>query len=43
MKSNAILFSIFLILMTLFSCKETPVQPNFKDQEKMSIYDYIAC
>ncbi len=42
MKSDAILFSIFLILMTLFSCKETPVQPNFKDQEKMSIYDYIV-
>ncbi len=42
MKSSAILFSIFLILMTMFSCKPEPVAPNFKDQEKMTILDYIV-
>ncbi len=41
MKRAPLIFSIFLILATVFSCREFPIEPSFEDQDKMTILDYI--
>jgi uncharacterized surface protein with fasciclin (FAS1) repeats len=42
MKKIPVILSFIIALFAGSSCKNTPVEANFEDQEQMTIYDYIA-
>jgi uncharacterized surface protein with fasciclin (FAS1) repeats len=42
MKNIPVILSLIIALFAGSSCKNTPVEANFEDQEQMTIYDYIA-
>jgi uncharacterized surface protein with fasciclin (FAS1) repeats len=42
MKKIAIILSLCLVIIGSFSCKDEPIPIQFKDLEKLSIYDYIV-